>query len=57
MLGTGRLSEARLPASAEGLFITVKTVETHLTRAYRKLGAHSKVQLVRALDELTDRTG
>jgi DNA-binding CsgD family transcriptional regulator len=43
--------------AADGLFITVKTVEAHLTRVYRKLGVHSKVQLVRALDELPDGAG
>ena len=30
---------------AQALFLTVKTVETHLTSAYRKLGIHSRREL------------
>jgi DNA-binding NarL/FixJ family response regulator len=31
------------------LFVSRKTVEAHLTRVYRKLGIHSRVELTRAL--------
>jgi DNA-binding CsgD family transcriptional regulator len=34
---------------AQGLFVTEKTVEVHLTRAYRKLDIQSRSQLARAL--------
>lgn len=34
---------------AEALFLSRKTVEAHLTQVYRKLGVHSRVQLVNAL--------
>ena len=34
---------------AEALFLTEKTVESHLTSAYRKLGISSRVQLAAAL--------
>ena len=34
---------------AQALFVTVKTVETHLGRAYRKLGISSRRELPRAL--------
>jgi DNA-binding CsgD family transcriptional regulator len=37
---------------AEQTFVSVKTVETNLKRAYRKLGITSRAQLARALDEL-----
>ncbi len=33
---------------AEQLFISVKTVETHLTRIYRKLGYRSRGQVIAA---------
>jgi DNA-binding CsgD family transcriptional regulator len=36
---------------AEALFITTKTVETHLGRAYRKLGITSRRELPGALGE------
>jgi ATP/maltotriose-dependent transcriptional regulator MalT len=35
---------------AQALFVTVKTVETHLGNAYRKLGIASRAELQRALD-------
>ena len=34
---------------AQHLFLTVRTVEMHLTHAYRKLGVSSRRQLGRAL--------
>jgi hypothetical protein len=34
---------------AQTLFITIKTVEVHLSRAYRKLGISSRAQLDQAL--------
>ena len=34
---------------AEALFVTSKTVENHLGRAYQKLGIHSRERLVDAL--------
>jgi DNA-binding CsgD family transcriptional regulator len=37
-------------AIAERAFVSVKTVETNLKRAYRKLGISSRAQLARALD-------
>lgn len=33
---------------AEQLFVSVKTIETHLTRIYRKLGLRSRAQVVAA---------
>ena len=36
---------------AQALFVTVKTVEIHLTRIYRKLDISSRTQLERALGE------
>jgi DNA-binding NarL/FixJ family response regulator len=35
--------------AAEALFLSRKTVEAHLTQVYRKLGVHSRTQLMRAL--------
>ncbi len=34
---------------AQGLFVTLRTVEIHLTHAYDKLGIHSRSQLGTAL--------
>ena len=34
---------------AQTLFVTIKTVEVHLSHAYRKLGIGSRVQLHKAL--------
>jgi DNA-binding CsgD family transcriptional regulator len=39
-------------AIAEQTFVSVKTVETNLKRAYRKLGITSRAQLARSLDDL-----
>ena len=37
-------------AIATSLFINLKTVESHLTRAYRKLGIGDRAELKAALD-------
>jgi DNA-binding CsgD family transcriptional regulator len=37
-------------AIAEQAFVSVKTVESNLKRAYRKLGISRRAQLARALD-------
>jgi DNA-binding CsgD family transcriptional regulator len=37
------------PEIAQSLFITKKTVESHLGNAYRKLGIHARAELLRAL--------
>ena len=34
---------------AQSLFVTIKTVEMHLSHAYRKLGISSRAQLDKAL--------
>ena len=36
---------------AEALFVTVKTVETHLAHAYQKLGTRSRAELTRLIGE------
>lgn len=38
------------PAIAQALFLTPKTIEMHLTSAYRKLGISSRLELAAALD-------
>ncbi len=35
---------------AEGLFVSLRTVEAHLTRAYQKLGIASRAELPAALN-------
>jgi DNA-binding NarL/FixJ family response regulator len=35
---------------AQALFLTPRTVETHLTHAYRKLEIRSRAQIAKALD-------
>jgi DNA-binding NarL/FixJ family response regulator len=42
------LSNARI---AQRLFITLRTVESHLTQTYRKLGIRSRAGLAQALSE------
>jgi DNA-binding NarL/FixJ family response regulator len=42
------------PDIAQSLFVTVKTVEAHLARAYRKLGICSRGELATALSGLDD---
>jgi len=39
---------------AAALYLTPKTVEFHLTRIYRKLGVHSRSELVRKLNTAGD---
>jgi DNA-binding CsgD family transcriptional regulator len=48
------------PEIAQALFVTPKTVETHLAHAYRKLDIHTRSELADALshrhDAMTDQT-
>ena len=37
------------PEIAQALFVTVKTVEAHLSNAYRKLDIHSRAEIAGAL--------
>ena len=39
------------PEIAQALFVTPKTVETHLAHTYQKLDIHTRVELARALSE------
>jgi DNA-binding NarL/FixJ family response regulator len=40
---------------AQTLYVTTRTVEAHLTSAYRKLGIDSRSKLAAALDDATPR--
>jgi DNA-binding NarL/FixJ family response regulator len=40
-------------AIAERLYVTQRTVETHLTDAFQKLDIHSRAELAAALEPLT----
>jgi DNA-binding CsgD family transcriptional regulator len=40
------------PAIAKALFLSERTVESHLAHAYAKLGVHSKLELIRRAAEL-----
>jgi DNA-binding CsgD family transcriptional regulator len=39
--------------AAASLFLSTKTVEFHLTNAYRKLGVRSRAELVRRVEGLS----
>jgi DNA-binding CsgD family transcriptional regulator len=39
---------------AEHLYVSTRTVEGHLLRAYQKLGVHSRVRLALTLERLAD---
>jgi DNA-binding CsgD family transcriptional regulator len=43
-------------AIAQGLFVTLKTVEMHLTHIYRKLDISGRIELARVIGEHTPRT-
>jgi DNA-binding CsgD family transcriptional regulator len=45
-MAAGGLSNREI---AQALFVSLKTVETHLSRAYRKLDVRSRTELPRAL--------
>ena len=51
-LRVARLAASGLsnPAIAQSLFLTRKTIETHLSNVYRKLGINSREQLAQALE-------
>jgi DNA-binding NarL/FixJ family response regulator len=38
--------------AAASLFLSPKTIESHLQNAYRKLGVHSRTQLANRLQEV-----
>jgi DNA-binding CsgD family transcriptional regulator len=40
---------ATIREAAAQLFLSPKTIEAHLGRAYRKLGVHNRAQLTRTL--------
>ena len=46
-LGGLVLTHRSNPEIAQGLYVSVKTLETHLSSAYRKLGARSRTELTR----------
>jgi DNA-binding NarL/FixJ family response regulator len=42
------------PEIAQALFVTPKTVETHLAHTYQKLNIHARTELARALSRQHD---
>lgn len=47
----GMLAEGMTPAQiASELFVSRRTVETHLANAYRKLGVHGRIEAIRRLE-------